>query len=445
MAVTIDELNTLYVEVLSNVTNAQNADFTSAAPADLTAQVVDDKSTAKSVTAGSISAVSITPFTAVDFQSVSTTDEVTNESLNRTAKTLRDDVNTKMGDFTSSITLAVNGLKGDIASSINTLTTDVNQKLADITSEQTSQVSDINTKIGNLTTDLNTQLAAIRTAESQQSGDIAQKLNQLAGELTANIVKVKNIADNAQQKIASLSDVYNADGDIANKIATINGFISTLRESDIDFIGAIDGTIDEVNSLRRVFTKEILVTAGNGVYSFTNLAEGAGEFANVSDYVVSVNAINNFKVRASLENKTKDGFDVRVISHGVHFVPQPVDCSVTPTKVSVEITFDKKNPLTFNVDTLNSSFVTNGNGTDVNVTGAMQLSSSNVNVAVGADTAISALGGTTPISATSLDTDVATVAVSGSVVTVTGVAAGSTTVTVSDAAGTTRTATVTVA
>lgn len=445
MAVTIADLNTLYVEVLSDATLAQNTDFSSANPANITPVSTTSTASNKIVTSGSISAVSITPFTSVDFTPVATNEEVTNESLNRTARTLRDDVNAKMGEFTSSISLSVNGLRTDVASSINTLTTDVNNKLATIKSEQDTQVDAINTQLGNLVTDLNTQIAQVRTAEAQQSSDIANKINLLAGELTANIVKVKNIADNAQQKIAALDDVYGTDSDVANKINTVNTFIATLRSTDLDFLTAVDKTIDEVNMIKRTFSKDILVSAGNGIYNFSTIAEGAGDFINASDYVVEVNAIGNFKARASVENKTNTGFDIRVISHGVHYVPQPVDCAVTPVSVAVSITFEKKNPLTFNVDTLNSSFVTTGAGTDTTVAGAMVLDVTTLNLAVGATGNINALGATVPVTAVVLDTAVATATVLDAVITVTGVAAGTTTITITDTAGTSRTATITVA
>lgn len=442
---TLAELNTVYVEVLNNVTNIQNSDFDSAAPADINAVSVVSTATAKMVTAGSISAVSITPFTDVTFSTVSTTDEVTNESLNRNATSLAADINSKMSAFTSSISLSVNGLKSDVASSINSLTTDLNTKLASIKSEQDTQVSAINTQLGSLVTDLNAQIAEVRVAEAQQSTDIATKLNLLTGELTANIVKVKNIADNAQQKIAALDSVYGTDSAIASQVSNVNAFIDTLRVADLDFITAVNGTIDEVNGLKRVQTKEIVVAAGSGIYSFSTLAEGFGEFINSSDYTVSVEEINNFKVRASVENKTKDGFDIRVISHGVHFVPQPIDCAVTPIKVTVKVEANKSNPLTFNVDTLNASFITNGAGTDINVVGAMVLSASTANVAVDSTVNVSALSASGVVTAVSADTGIATVSVNNSTITVTGVAAGTVIVTVTDGSGTTRTIVVTVA
>lgn len=444
MAVTLTDLNTIYSVVLNNVSNIQNSDITSANPSDISTPAVVSTASSKTVTAGSISAVSITPFTNVTFSTVSTTDEITNESLNRNATSLASSVNTQMGAFTSSITLAVNGLKGDVATSINTLTSDINNKLASLKSEQDTQVSGINSQLSNLATDINNQIDTIRSAESQQSSDIASKINILAGELTANIALVKDVADNAQLKISELDNVYGTDSQMAVQVANIDALINTLRGSDVNFLTAVNGAIDEINGMTRTFSKEILVSAGNGVYTFSNLAEGAGDFVNASDYVVEVEAIGNFKTRASLENKTKDGFDVRVISHGVHFVPQPVDCSVTPVKVTVTMNYAKKNPLTFNVDTLNSSFISNGAGTDTNIVGAMVLSNSTLSVSVGSQNSVTAMSATAPLNIVVLDTNVATAVAVGSQVNVTGVSAGTTTVTITDATNYSVTLTVTV-
>lgn len=443
MPMSLEQLNTVFTETLSPITNIQNTDFTAATPADVSATTITSTATAKTVTAGTIGGISVSPVDTVTYTQISTTDEINNETLNRTAETLKISINEKLTNFTAGLSTTLNGLRTDTANAFTTLATDMNLKLSNLKDEQDTQVGLINTTITGLTTQINTDLAAIRTAEAQQTADMAAKMNQLAGEMLANVNKVKSIADNAQEKIAALDDVYGTDADIAGKVTNVNDFINTLRETDLDFVSALDGTIDEVNAMKRIKSKEVVVSAGNGIYSFVTLSEGFGEFLNASDYVIDVEVIGNFKAQVAVENKTKDGFDLRVTSNGVHFVPQPVDCSVTPVKVSITVTYLKRDPLTFNVDTLNNSFLSGGTGTDSNGVGAMVLSAATANLAIAGTKDINALGSTGTISAVSSDTGVATVVVKGTVITVTGVAAGTATVAVSDAS-ITRTIAVTV-
>ncbi|MFA0125812.1 chemotaxis protein, partial [Vibrio sp. 10N.261.48.A2] len=80
---------------LTPVTGVDDATVTAPSPSDITTQPVQNKVSVPSVTAPA----------SVDFTPVSTADEVNDESLNRTAKTLRDDVNAKLTSFANSVSL----------------------------------------------------------------------------------------------------------------------------------------------------------------------------------------------------------------------------------------------------------------------------------------------------------------------------------------------------
>jgi hypothetical protein len=227
--------------------------------------------------------------------------------------------------------------------------------------------SDVNTQFSDLVADINSAFALIATKELAQSNDIAAKMNAVSADLNAQDVALKTAIDAAFDRIQALDDVYGTDSDIATKVSNINALIGTLRDSDLDFVDALRGTVTEINSLERHDSKEYLVAAATGVFNVNYVAEGFAEPSVSADEVrVDVKVIDNVKVKAEINNKGMSGFDIKLMSYGVHFVPQPWDASVTPVRVVCVVYTDKKNNLTFNVDTLSGTYVTSGNGTDTN-------------------------------------------------------------------------------
>ena len=73
----------------------------------------------------------------------------------------------------------------------------------------------------------------------------------------------------------------------------------------------------------------VTVTSANGIYPFTFTSPGA--------YSVDVEAVNAVHVEANVQNQTLNGFNIVVTSEGLHYTPQPVNCSVTPVQVVVTV------------------------------------------------------------------------------------------------------------
>lgn len=339
MPVTAQDLATAVSVNLSTVSEIDpNVEIQQPAPVDVGVNTVESKISIQSVSAPA----------HVTYTQVATSDEVTNESLNRTAETLAADINAKLGTFATAISAALTDAGGDLS----------------------QQVTEINRVIGNFRTDVNTALAEIRAKEIEQTRDITTAVNARLATLVTNLTSLKTGVESVGAKIQALNDVYQTDAEAAAKVQAVNDLIASLREADLDIVGAIDGTIDEVNSMTRVQRKEFVINAGTGERLVDNVLDGFGEFTAAADYIVDAQVVGNSRVSVSVENKTAAGFKLVAKSSGVHFRPQPWDGSVTPVTVVVTVTHAKRDPLTFNVDTLAGSFVTNGNGTDANTVGA---------------------------------------------------------------------------
>jgi len=256
---------------------------------DLTTEVTTTLDPINTCTATTVADRTAGTALSVDFTPINTSMEITDDSLNQTARTLRDSINTNLASLNTGSVSVMNALIADINSTISLLTTCANSKYSII--------------YGNLQ-----QLAAS--------------------------------ANDAQDKLAALDDLFGTDSDIANKVTIINNLISNLESSGGDAINAINLLISAINGLPLIYRKTITISNHAGTYTFINSQEGIAS----GDYICSVDAIENPKVAAFVMDKTDTQFTIVAKSNGVHYVPQPAPCdgavgsSTAPVSVVVFIT-----------------------------------------------------------------------------------------------------------
>ncbi|HDY7868873.1 TPA: chemotaxis protein [Vibrio vulnificus] len=291
---------------LTPVTGVDDATVTAPSPSDITTQPVQNKVSVPSVTAPA----------SVDFTPVSTADEVNDESLNRTAKTLRDDVNAKLTSFANSVSLI----------------------LGQLGTEHSLQIAEINSKMAALRDSINAELATIRTENEQQNADMAAAINQRLSTVMANLTTLSGAIKNSQDKIAALDATYATDSDIAAKVATINAALEQLNQTDTDVLQQMQETVNLVNSMRKLKEKSITISSTAGTYDFLTVQEGMGSYSLATDYMATATVEGNPLVEAYITQKLAVGFTIELKSKGVHFRPQPHDASVTPVSVRVTLT-----------------------------------------------------------------------------------------------------------
>lgn len=166
------------------------------------------------------------------------------------------------------------------------------------------------------------------------------------------MTRVLAVAENSQQKLASLDETYGTDSEFANRVAAVNELINTLSSTDLDFLTALDSALSELNGLVRIKIKNISVNAASGNYSFDLAAEGWPAFGSESDYrVEAISELDDHK-QLRVSGKSGTGFTISVFSKEVHYRPQPVDCSTAPTPVFVRVTHENRNSLGFSTTRL---------------------------------------------------------------------------------------------
>lgn len=291
---------------LTPITGVDDSTVTAPSPSDITTQPIQNKVSVPSVTAPA----------SVDFTPVSTSDEVNDESLNRTAKTLRDDVNAKLTSFANSVSLI----------------------LGQLGTEHSLQVAEINSKMAALRDSINAELATIRTENEQQNADMATAINQRLSVVMSNLTTLSTAIKNSQDKIAALDATYATDSDIAAKVATINAALEQLNQTDTDVLQQMQETVNLVNSMRKLKEKTITISSTSGTYDFLTVQEGMGSYPLATDYMATAIVESNPLVEAYITKKLAVGFTIELKSKGVHFRPQPHDASVTPVSVRVTLT-----------------------------------------------------------------------------------------------------------
>lgn len=83
--------------------------------------------------------------------------------------------------------------------------------------------------------------------------------------------------------------------------------------------------------------KRLKITSESGVYQF-NFAEH--EFPETEgEYDVDIDVIPGAGKQAEIVDLGRNGFTFAIKSKGVHFSPQPIDCSKKPVNVNIKVTY----------------------------------------------------------------------------------------------------------
>lgn len=322
------DLNTANDVTLATIAPADAATVTKPEPVDiLSADVQIDDSL---ITGQSDITFSVTG--DVDYTPIATTDEVTDETLNRTAETLKVSVNAKLSTLGAAIQTALQGVGAS-----DTL------------------IAELQAKLDAVVTGVNAGFSEIRTDEATQTADIVGIVNTKIGAVMAEVQKTLDLAENSQAKIAALDNTYNTDSDFAARVQAVNDLIDQLATSDISFLDALDAALDRLNVMLRVQIKTVSVSAVNGVFAFAFASHGMAAFDAPTDYMVKVFSELQEDRKAVVSDKTATGFNLAVKSRGVHFVDQPVDCSGEAVDMRVCITHLNDAPLSFTTTTLDDS------------------------------------------------------------------------------------------
>jgi hypothetical protein len=218
--------------------------------------------------------------------------------------------------------------------------------------------------LSNLKSQVNAGFEEISVKEADQSNAIATTINTVSGQIMTNVNMLFGEVTLLNDKLQSLDNQYLTDSDFLGQLKRIIDWAGTFRTTDLSALDALKAITIELNSLTRVRSKRVTVTAGTGLFNFNLLNEGFPNFTNAGDYTIKAQVIGNRRVSADVINVTNEAFDIQLESDGVHYVPQPWDASVTAVTVDVWIAHAKLNPMTFEVDLIKDSYVTTGTGTD---------------------------------------------------------------------------------
>lgn len=190
-----------------------------------------------------------------------------------------------------------------------TLKTSVNEILANL-------ITQLNLVIGTVTTDINATIAADWT----------------------NLQRLQNAINDAEFKLANLNDVLETDADFLNNITQINTLITQLNTMGGSTVTSLNSVISAINALPLLIRKNVAVNTTNGIYNYSYGSENIP----AGGYLISANIVNAPTCQVDVRNVTTNGFELYVRSNGIHFVPQPVNCSVTPVNVVVTLTKERQ-------------------------------------------------------------------------------------------------------
>lgn len=109
--------------------------------------------------------------------------------------------------------------------------------------------------------------------------------------------------------------------------------MSRTRKTGAAFMNAL---MEEMRTQEDVQGKDVIIRTQDGQYNFS--FEEEGFTPPVDHYDIDIDLIPGTKVQSEIVERSDQGFVFVVLSKGVHFTPQPVDCSKKEIKASVTVT-----------------------------------------------------------------------------------------------------------
>jgi hypothetical protein len=283
----------------------------------------------------SVPSVTVLTNTPVTFTERQVNDVISNESININISTLVDSVNSANEVLRTEVVNRINTAIGDINNTLNDIQTRFNTVQNKVVSDLTTQITNNDQAALNSFRDhINGLVTAINTGNEAQNNSFALNINNLSTELFTNLVLLKNKANELQTKISYVDEIFTAESTNSGNIDTLNTYLNQLAQTDIDIVQAVNYLMSENKSQMVVQTYKTTVTTVSGEFT-VNYRDNArwGEFVSASDVFIFAQSANK-NVRIYKLNQTREEVTYQILTDGVHYQPQPRNCSGALTYVN---------------------------------------------------------------------------------------------------------------
>ena len=418
--------------------SVSGSDISAPNPTDLTEPTIANKLLSKTLSIGQLPSISIAAANSFDsaYQTVGTDEEISADTLNRTASSLKDSVNGNMEALRAEVEDKLRTMSTKINEILTDYNTAVNGAFAGNLNEWGQQLTEIQRVIHLATEALNNGFKEVRDNNIEQNKDIASVLNTKISEVYGLIKVLQGGVNRAQDELKAIKDFYYDTEEIVEKVRVMNEFLTSIHRTDVDLVAVVNRIMNELERMAIVESKTYWVNSADGKAEIMFQNIGWGEFANTSDFTIMVQSLLP-GTKAIVENVATDKVNIAIVSDGKHYLPQPVDCSAIAGGVPVSMTLvhKRRSFATMGVSLMNDSFIADGQAIEHSkVVGGLTLSANTVSVAKDGtvDVTVSDEYGT--VSVTSGNEDVATAIydADSKTITIEGVGAGSTIIAVQD-------------
>ena len=341
------------------LTQVVGTNISAPAPVSISAHTVAKKSAKKSVVFDALSTAN-TLGTGnaynVTFTESSVNEEITNDTINAAVKSLKDSVNTQTELFRGNIETLMNTITAEINTNTDKFKTDVNTVFTGIFNESDAQVDEYQRVVNAITTEINDGFTNINTYNVKQNEDAATAINAATLEVFNLVDTVRQGVNRAQEEIAKVDDFFTSETENTANLDVIKTYFDSFQQTDLDIIAAVNYLMNENKNTMVNEDFQYVCTSADGQFKVSYRDDlGWGEFANVSDIsVIAQTAVPNTKV--VMLNQTKDDVTFQIMSDGVHYKDQPIDCSVTNIGVTLTGTHPKRAFGTMDVSRLGAAY-----------------------------------------------------------------------------------------
>jgi hypothetical protein len=292
----------------------------------------------------------------VSFDSVNVDEDITNEVINRTAKSLQTSVNAQLEALRKDVQAMLRDVMTQNNSNIGTAQTDLNTAFTAIYDKGVAQIAETQRVVDLANTALVLAFKEVTDNNKAQNEDIARLVNDQFGVVFGLCNTLRAGVNRAQDELAALDTFFRSESERAEFIAHLTTTIELFSKTGADIVKGLNWALDELNSRLKVTQPvQLTIASADGTVEANFETIGWGGFADISDLmVIPYTSRAETEIREIARTNSSIKYQVLKTSSARNTV---LDCTDTNVKVTIVGFHKPRNPARLDIAMLDGSYV----------------------------------------------------------------------------------------
>jgi hypothetical protein len=292
----------------------------------------------------------------VSFDSVNVDEDITNEVINRTAKSLQTSVNAQLEALRKDVQAMLRDVMTQNNSNIGTAQTDLNTAFTAIYDKGVAQIAETQRVVDLANGALVLAFKEVTDNNKAQNEDIARLVNDQFGVVFGLCNTLREGVNRAQEELAAMDTFFRSESERADFISNLTTTIELFQKTGADVVKGLNWALDELNSRLKVTQPvELTIASADGTVEANFETIGWGGFADISDLmVIPYTSRAETEIREIARTNSSIKYQVLKTSSARNTV---LDCTDTNVKVTIVGFHMPRNPARLDIAMLDGSYV----------------------------------------------------------------------------------------